>query len=139
MTTSTPTTIEPLYVVDTHALIWYLLGDKNLSQRALALFRAAERGETRLILPVIVLAELYFANEKFKWFANFRAVYEDILSRRFFRFLPFDHHHILDFERDSNVLEMHDRIIIGVAQRLRAPLITSDALIARANIVRIEW
>jgi hypothetical protein len=77
--------------VDTHALIWYLLGDKKLSKRALAIFRAAECGETRLLLPAIVMAELYFSN--------------DILSKQFFKFLPFDHHHILYFDRDAVVPE----------------------------------
>lgn len=139
MTTSTPTIIESLYVVDTHALIWYLLGDSKLSQRAQTLFKAAERGETRIVLPAIVLAELYFANEKHKWFADYRIVYDDLLSRDFFRFLPLDHHHVLDFEQDSQVPEMHDRMIAGAARRLGAPLITSDPLIARANVVRIEW
>lgn len=139
MTTSIPTTIEPLYVVDTHALIWYLLADKKLSQSALAIFQAAERGETRLLLPAIVLAELYFANAKFKWFADYKTVYKDILSRRFFKFLPFDHHHVLEFDRDAAVPEMHDRMITSVARRLNAPLITSDPLIAAAGIVTIVW
>lgn len=139
MTTSTPTTVESLYVVDTHALIWYLLGDTKLSQRALALFQAAESGETRLIVPAIVLAELYFANEKHKWFADYRIVYEDIVSKDIFRFLPLNHHDVLDFEQDSPVPEMHDRMIVGVARRLNAPLITSDPLIVRADIVRVEW
>lgn len=139
MTNSTPTTIESLYVVDTHALIWYLLGDKKLSKHALAIFQAAERGETRLLLPAIVLAELYFANAKHRWFADYQTVYKDILSKRFFRFLPFDHHHVLDFDHDAAVPEMHDRIITGVARRLSAPLITSDPLITAAALVKTEW
>lgn len=134
---STP--IEPLYVVDTHALIWYLLGDKKLSPTALAVFRAAERGETRLLLPAIVLAELYFANEKNKWFSDYKTVYRDILGRRFFKFLPFDSRHVLDFDRDAIVPEMHDRIITGVARRLGAPLISSDPLITSAAIVTVIW
>ena len=137
MTTSTP--IEPLYVVDTHALIWYLLGDKKLSQRALSIFQAAERGETRLILPAIVLAELYFANAKNRWFADYTTVYQDIVSKRFFKFLPFDHRHVLDFDRDDLVPEMHDRIITGAARRIGAPLLTSDPLITAAALVTTVW
>ena len=139
MTSSTPTTLEPLYVVDTHALIWYLLGDKKLSKRALTIFQAAERGETYLLLPAIVLAELYFANVKNKWFADYKTVFEDILIKQIFEFLPFDESHILDFDRDATVPEMHDRIIAGVARRLSAPLISSDPLIIAAAIVTIIW
>jgi len=36
------------------------LGDKKLSERAATIFQAAERGETRLILPAIVSAFNYF-------------------------------------------------------------------------------
>jgi hypothetical protein len=39
--------IEPLYVVDTNALIWYLMDDRKLGRRAGEIFAAAERGETR--------------------------------------------------------------------------------------------
>jgi PIN domain nuclease of toxin-antitoxin system len=139
LTSSTPTSIEPLHVVDTHALIWYLLGDKKLSAKALAIFQAADRGETRLLLPAIVLAELYFANAKNKWFADYKTVYTTIQSKPFFRFLPFDHQHVADFDRDSAVPEMHDRIIAGVARRLGVPLISSDPLITAAAIVKIAW
>ena len=126
-------------MVDTHALIWYLIGDKKLSKPALAIFQAAERGETRLGLPVIVLAELYYANVKNKWFSDYATVYKDILSKPYFRFFPFDKSHILDFDRDVLVPEMHDRIIAGVARRLNAPLISSDPLITAAAIVKIIW
>ena len=46
---------------------------------------------------------------------------------------------VLDFQQTAAVPEMHDRIIAGVARRLRAPLIASDPLIIAANIVTIVW
>jgi len=136
---STPSTIEPLYVVDTHALIWYLLGDKKLGKSALAIFRAAERGETRLALSVIVLAELYFANARNGWFADYTTVFRAISSQPFFKLLPLDPRHVLDFDRDEAVLEMHDRIIAGVARRLGAPLISSDRILTASGVVKIVW
>jgi len=130
---------EPLYIVDTHALIWYLTRDKKLSSTALKIFQAAERGETRLGLSVIVLAELYYANAKNKWFDNYGAVYNDIVSKSFFKFFPLDESHITDFDRDNAVPEMHDRIITGIARRLNVPLISADPLIIAAAIVKIVW
>jgi hypothetical protein len=47
-----------LYVVDTNALIWYLKRDKKLGTEATVVFAAAERGETRLIVSAIVVAEI---------------------------------------------------------------------------------
>lgn len=137
---SSPTTnLEPFYVVDTHALIWYLLNDKKLSARAKIIFQAAEQNQTILVISAIVLAELYYANVKNNWFADFAALYADITSKPFIRFMPFDHVHIPDFMQDVLVPEMHDRIIAGVARRLGAPLISSDPLIAAAAIVTIVW
>lgn len=137
--TSPTTNPEPFYVVDTHALIWYLLNDKKLSQRAKAIFQAAEQNQTILVISAIVVAELYYANVKNKWFADFAKLYADITSKPFVRFMPVDHTHIPDFMQDALVPEMHDRIIAGVARRLGAPLITSDPLIIAANLVKIVW
>jgi len=139
LTSSPATTPEPFYVVDTHALIWYLLNDKKLSSRAKAIFQAAEQNQTILIVSAVVMAELYFANVKNKWFADFAVLYADITSKPFLRFMPVDHTHIPDFMQDAAVPEMHDRIIAGVARRLGAPLISSDPLITAAAIVTIVW
>ena len=46
---------------------------------------------------------------------------------------------VLDFAKDAAVPEMHDRMIVGLARRLEAPVITSDALIAATNLVEIAW
>lgn len=46
---------------------------------------------------------------------------------------------VLDFERDAAVREMHDRIIVGLARRLNAPLLTADSQIAAANLTSIVW
>ena len=68
-------TIEPLYVVDTNALIWHLNDDRKLGKQARAIFAAAERGETRLVVSAVVIAEPYYADQKFGLFADFDAVF----------------------------------------------------------------
>ncbi len=136
---SATTNFEPIYVVDTHALIWYLLNDRKLSSQAKAVFQAAEQNQTLLILSVVVLAELYYANAKNKWFPDFKKVYNDLMRVPYIRFVSVNPDHVLDFLQDAAVPEMHDRIIAGLARRLGAPLITSDPLITAAAIVRILW
>jgi PIN domain nuclease of toxin-antitoxin system len=138
MTSTTPS-LEPLYVIDTMALIWYLRNDAKLGAQAKTIFLAAEGHQTMLVISAISLAELYFANAKNKWFTDFAQVYKDLTSRPYLRFIPFDHVHVPDFAQDALIPEMHDRIIAGVARRLGAPLITSDPLIVGANVVRTLW
>ena len=137
MTSST--TIEPAYVVDTHALIWYLTTDKKLSKRAAAIFAAAVRGETRIYVSAVVIAEMYYANKKWRLFDDFVKTYTDLKAQPYIRFVPLVADEILDFDKDAPVLEMHDRIITGAARRLDVPLITSDPQIIDTKLVKIAW
>ena len=53
--------------------------------------------------------------------------------------VAFEADDVLDFDRDSAVKEMHDRMIVGVARRLNAPLLTKDANITASGLVSIVW
>lgn len=133
------TSLEPLYVVDTHALIWYLINDQKLGEQAAEIFAAAERGETEIVISAIAIAEMYYANKKNRWFANFDDMYRRLKTKPYFRLVDFRADHVLEFGHDALVPEMHDRIIAGLARRLNAPLLTVDPLIKAANSVRIVW
>lgn len=133
------TTIEPLYVVDTNALIWYLIKDKKLGRQAHQVFKAAEQGETQLVLSVISMAEMYFANVKHGWFSDFAQIYHDLMSSPYFQFEAFNVEDVLRLTADAAIPEMHDRIIAGLARHLGVPLIASDPLIVKANIVKTVW
>jgi predicted nucleic acid-binding protein len=131
--------VEMRYVVDTNALIWYLTADSQLTPAARAIFDAAERGETRLILPAIVIAELYYLNRKRGLYPKFRDLYDRVVSKPYFRIIPFEHEAVLDFDNNVAVPEMHDRMIVGLARHLNASLITSDRLITASGLVTIVW
>ena len=72
-------TIEPIYVVDTNALIWHLTNDRKLGTRARDIFNAAELGQTRLVVSAIVMAEMFYANKKFGLFADIDLVFRRCL------------------------------------------------------------
>jgi PIN domain nuclease of toxin-antitoxin system len=131
--------IEPFYVVDTNALIWHLTTDRKLGKRAAQVFAAAQRGETRLLVSALAVAELYYADKKHRLFANFDEVFQRLRSSPYIRFMAFEAEHVLDFDIDAKVPEMHDRIMTGLARRLGAPLLTSDPKIIAANLAVIVW
>ncbi len=131
--------IRPAYVVDAHALIWHTLRDKKLGHHAFIIFTAAEHGQTQLVISAIVVAELFYANSKWQFFGDFASFYTDLLAKPYLQFVPFSHRDVLDFALDQAVLEMHDRIIVGLARRLSVPLITSDPQIKAAGLVEIVW
>jgi len=60
-------------------------------------------------------------------------------SKPYFEFVAFYPDELLDFNQDSSVMEMHDRIIAGLARRLGAPLITIDPQITSTGLVEIVW
>jgi PIN domain nuclease of toxin-antitoxin system len=131
--------IEPLYVTDTHALHWFLTGNSKLSRSALAIFKAANRAETQIAISAISVAELYWVNKKWKDLPDFTATYQILKNSSEFLLVPLEADDVLDFDRDATIPEMHDRIIVGLARRLNAPLLTSDSAITESGIVRIVW
>ena len=52
------------FVVDTHALWWYLRSPGRLKTAASAVFRLAETGNATIVVPAIAVAELYFLSVK---------------------------------------------------------------------------
>lgn len=52
------------YVADTHALFWYLTNSPRLGAQASSAFDEGVRGRAVIYVPAVVLAELYYLNEK---------------------------------------------------------------------------
>ena len=127
------------YVTDTHALYWYLLNLSLLGANASAAFDEADNGNAIIYIPAIVVAELYYTNVKLKNQIDFNVEFQKIKQSGQFVLVPFEADDVLDFDKDSAVTEMHDRIIVGVARRLNAPLLTKDVNITTSGLVNIIW
>lgn len=127
------------YVADTHALYWYLLASPQLSVNAKDAFDEGLNGLALIHIPAIVLAELYFLNKKQSVKINLTIEYKKLKQAGQFVFTSFEANDVLNFDRDSAVTEMHDRIIVGVSRRLNAPCITKDQNITASRLVQIVW
>jgi predicted nucleic acid-binding protein len=127
------------YVADTHSLYWYLTASPKLGRGAREVFEQASRGEAEVVIPSIVLAELYYLNEK----AGEPLVFKDEMTKLRlagqFVFTSLDPPHIADFKQDNAIPEMHDRIIAGVARRLNAVCLTRDPEIRSSGLVETCW
>src|SRR5574341_936068 len=135
----TPAKFERAYVLDTVGLIRLLTNDKKLGRQARVVIEAAEQGQTQLVISAVSVAELYYSNAKNGWFSDFAQLYADLESKTHIVLASFDADDVLDFDRDAAVPEMHDRIIVGLARRLGAPLLTSDPVIIQSAVVKTEW
>lgn len=130
------------YVLDTHALVWYLEGNPRLGTKAR---KAIADPDNDLVLPIIALAEAAFIVERGRTsIPDVPALLTSVLADPRIDLHPltweiFQHSLLL-----TGLPEMHDRLIVGCALYLRSlghriSLLTTDAAITAARAVPIVW
>jgi predicted nucleic acid-binding protein len=127
------------YVCDTHALFWHLIDSPRLGVAAKRAFEEGDAGQAVIIIPSIVLAELYYVIRKSGAALNFAAEFGRMQSAGQYVFTPFEPEHVVEFDLDHQAGEMHDRIILGVARRMQATLLTKDESLRSLGSVRVAW
>ena len=128
----------PVYITDTHALWWYLKADARLSAQAADVFRQAAAGEATIIVPAIVVAELYFLSVK---------LHDPVVPAEFLQDLTAFGMVLVDTGREQLALlgafpeipEIHDRLIAAEAVARGAVLVTADRLMAASPNVETLW
>ena len=79
-----------LYVADTHALCWYFIASPLLGAQAQSAFDEGKQGQALIYIPAIVLAELYFLNEKEQRPIDYSATFALLVQSAQFVLLPFE-------------------------------------------------
>ena len=130
---------RPVYVVDTHTLIWYLKDRTRLSPAADAVFRLASTGEAHIIVPAIVVAELYYASQQLSVASPPSVLLADITRSREFVFSPLGAAQLERMESINDVPEMHDRLIAAEALVHGAPVVSRDETLRRSGVVKVIW
>ena len=129
----------PTYVADTHALFWYLEYPDRLSLAADAVFRLAAAGGAVIVVPAIVVAELFYLTAK----AGLPILPSDLLSRinasREFAFSELGQDQLEAMERIAGVIEMHDRLIAAEAVVRQAPVVSKDEKLRLSQVVDVIW
>lgn len=126
------------WVVDTHALIWYLEDSDRLGQTARNAFDACDRGEAVIYVPTICLVELVYLCEKGRVPTDLLAHLENEL-RTGGSGLQFS-----DLSREvasavaqiprNEVPDLPDRVIAATALHLGLPLISRDRKIRLSEV-----
>ncbi|MCH8063692.1 MAG: PIN domain-containing protein [Chloroflexi bacterium] len=129
----------PTYVADTHALWWYLNSSDRLSPAADAVFRLVETGNALLIIPAIVVAELYFLSVKLGSPFPPTDLYEALDGVEGVVISPLDRRQLAALQDVHDVPEIHDRLIAAEAFVLDAPIITRDQVLAGSRHVATIW
>jgi hypothetical protein len=92
-------------------------------------------GQAFIDVPAIVIAELFYLNEKKGKRLDFAAKYAALAKSKQFVLLSFYPNHALNFDACSTIPEMHDRIIVGAARRMNAKRLTRDKEITKSRLV----
>ncbi len=127
------------YVVDTHALAWFVSEDKRLSPRAAQILSQAEAGEVQVLIPTLVLAELTHIAQKKRVTVTIEELLEKINQGDGFTIVSFD---FLIFQVMLQLPEnwdIHDRIIAATASYYQAILITRDQMLRDSSELKTVW
>jgi len=131
------------YVTDTHALLWYLTDDPQLSPKCKPIFEAADRGEAKVWIPSIVLVETVYLVEKGRIPDVMYARMMDIVEppRLGYEVAPLDGQLIrwlVQIDR-STVPDLPDRVVAATALQRGLPLMSKDGRIARLTQISRLW
>jgi predicted nucleic acid-binding protein len=126
-------------MADTHSLLWAFHAPRKLGDHARQAFEEIAIGESKLLIPVIVLAELIFIVENKPIRADLDKILSAIQNSPNIDFVDFGYESALQLRDLSAIPEMHDRIIVAAAIEYDAVLITFDKTITASGLVDVVW
>jgi PIN domain nuclease of toxin-antitoxin system len=124
------------FIVDTHALAWFVSRDPRLSDKARTILRDPN---VRLIIPAIVLAEIKYLAHKGRLTQTLDEVLRVIGSDPRCTIYPID---LSVVSKAPFGLNIHDGLIVGTALVQREAvtgILTRDEAIASSSLVPTLW
>ena len=122
------------FVTDTQALVKFMIGKKVINDRSHQAFQSADRGETTIIIPAIVLMEVLYLFEKNRIDISLFQT-EDLFKSQNYQFEPLSFEILKTDSEINNIPELHDQLIATTARYLDLPLITNDPVIRDSSFV----
>ena len=123
------------FVTDTQALVKFMMGKKIINDRSHQAFLSADKAESAIIIPAIVLMEVLYLFEKNRIDISLFQT-EDLLRSQNYQFEPLSLEILKTASEITDIPELHDRLI-ATARYLDIPLITNDPVILASEFVDI--
>jgi PIN domain nuclease of toxin-antitoxin system len=127
------------YVVDTHALAWFVSADQRLSPKATQILIKAEAGEVQVLIPTLVLAELTHIAQKKRVKVTTKELLGKINQGDGFTIVSFDFPIFQVMLQLPENWDIHDRIIAATASYYQAILITRDDMLRDSSELKTVW
>lgn len=128
-----------LYVPDTHTLVWYLTADQRLGEQAREALASVDRGEARALIPIIVLTEILYLEEKRRIHIRLEELLRYLQQHSQYDIVPYTLDLLMAVREINDIPELHDRIIAATARRHDAIVLTRDPAIAGSSSVKTLW
>ncbi len=127
------------FVVDTHALWWYLKSPERLTPAAAAVFRLAETGNATIVVPAIAVAEFYFLSVKLGQPFAPSQLLESLAAVDGIELSALGGAQLEILDLFPEIPEMHDRLIAAESMVLDAPVLTRDRTLAASPQIATVW
>ncbi len=132
-----------MLVIDTHALIWWVSGDKSLSKKAHKAIKDTLRSNEEVLISSISAWEISMLIQKNRLVLSMdlESWLDEVSEIDGTRFISVDN----DISVKSTTLpgEFHkdpaDRMIVATARKFSAPLVTADEKILNYPHVKTIW
>ena len=124
------------YVTDTQAIVKFMMGQKVINERSHQAFISADKGESVIIIPAVVLMEVLYLFEKNRIDVGLLQI-EELLKSRNYQFEPLSLEILKAAIEIDDIPELHDRLIAATAKHLDILLITNDPVIIKSLHVTI--
>ncbi len=132
-----------MIVLDTHALIWWVNGDKRLSQKAIKAIRKELSGEGQVMISAITAWEIAMlvAKGRLALTMDIDDWLKTVASVEGVSFVPVDNDLAVQSVRLPGAFhpDPADRLIVALARRYSVALVTADAKIKDYQYVKTIW
>ncbi|MCZ7400536.1 MAG: PIN domain-containing protein [Candidatus Methanoperedens sp.] len=127
------------YAIDTVAFIYYLAG--LLPEKAEKIFQSAEKGDAKLILSSISIGEAIYVFKKQKKSRAGEEISKMLENLGKCAYIEIKDLELQDWKNlaASTVPELHDRMVVAIAKKYKAPLITNDSEIIKSGEIKTVW
>ena len=107
--------------------------------RAKEKFQSAEKGETEILIPALVFAELAYLSENNRIDTILADAARTLSKYKTIKEYPMTFETVRNAFEIDDIPELHDRLISAVAKELDIEIITNDPEIERSAHVRTIW
>jgi predicted nucleic acid-binding protein len=128
-----------VYVTDAHALAWYFTNDPRLGSQASEVFELSERGECLILIPTVVLAELFHISRKRRISLSFEELLQKVERESNFVVIDLDLATIKLLPQTLPLTELHDQIITATALIHEAKVLTKNGPISDCGLIETIW